>query len=266
MVGRALIGGMLSAAVVVTGCGGSKHQRRDAVERFIRQANDLQTTATPSFKAANEAYVAFSKGKLPAGVAPRDLAKAEQSMRDMRDRIAGLDAPVDARELQRRMVSFFDADAALAHEATLLADFVPAATDAPKPLVPLGKRLSSALTKAKGPAAQQTALRRYASGLGVVIHKLEVLKPPPLLVERHHAQVSNLRSVRSLALRLVSALKAQDSSRVAKLLVRFRRLSAQRTSAVAPSALRAYNRRFRSLQQSQVAVERERSRLEKVLP
>ncbi|MEA2495318.1 MAG: hypothetical protein QOJ29_3229 [Thermoleophilaceae bacterium] len=257
---------MVSAAVAVAGCGGAKHQRRDAVERFIQQVNDLQTGAGPSFTAANKAYVAFSKGKLPVGVAKRDLAKAERSMRDARDQVAALEAPADARVLQRRMVAFFDADAALAHEATLLSGFVPAATDASKPLVPLGKRLSGALTTAKSPAAQEDALRRYASGLAAVIGRLEVLHPPPLLLDRHHAQVSNLREVRALALRLVTALNAQDSTRVANLLLRFRRLSAKRTSAVDPSALRAYNRRFRGVQHAQVAVERERARLEKVLP
>ena len=263
---RVLAAGLVTAVVLIAGCGGQGHARRDAVEDFIHQANDAQTDANPAFTAANKAYVAFSKGKLPSAVARRDLARAEQSMRSMRDRIAAIRAPADARELKRRIVALFDADAALAHEATLLATFVPAAQSASQPLSGLGRGLGTGLKRAKTPAAQEKALRRYASGLEAVIGRMQRLHPPPLLLDRHHAQIEHLRSVRRLALQLVGALKAQNSKRVASLLLRFRRLSAQQTSAVDPSSLRAYNGRFRGVQQAEQAVQRERSRLKKVLP
>jgi hypothetical protein len=254
-------------AVAASGCGGGKNSDdRAKVERFIQQANAVQADSAPAFKNANKAYLAFSRGKLPPTKAARDLAAAETAMRSTRDRLSALAAPKSARELQRRLVALFDTDAAFAHESTLLAQFMPASQSALQPLQRIGKRLSRNLRKAKGPAAQEAALRDYAARTERVIRKLQPLHPPPILIGRHSEQVQHLQSTRALALKLAAALKAQDSRRIARLLLSFRRLNASGwADPLSPAAVRAYNRRYLQVRRALQSVDRERTRLERKL-
>lgn len=258
---------VLGLALVVSGCGGGAPDRRETVDRYLRQVNSVQAGYTTAFKDANRAYVAFSKGKLEPSSAKRRLASAEQSMRDSRDRLDALPAPRDASELKRRLVALMDANAAMAHEATLLAGFVPAAERAGKPLPELGEALSAGLKRAEGPAAQVSVLERYARGIARVIEKLQPLRPPPLLIDRHHAQLEHLRSIRRLSLQLVGALRDQDSALVARLLLRFRRLSERQGpgTVVNRDALESYDRRRRAIQRAMQSVQREQRRLEERL-
>ena len=255
--------GVALAALALAGCG--EDSRREQVEGFLREVNAVQEKAAPDFARANRSYARFARGELPAAGAERELARAERAMRDTRDRIDALDAPADARELQRRLVLLFDADAALASESRLLAAFAPGAQKAVEPLPRLAQRLSRRLSRATTPRAQQSALRDYADGVGGAIRRLQRLHPPPILVERHHEQVEHLRRVRGLSAQLVRALSAQDEQRVARLLLRFRRLASRRAGVVDPRSLDEYMRRYRGIQRRMQSVERERSRLEREL-
>jgi hypothetical protein len=248
----------------MAGCGGSKE--RDEVGRFVKAANVVQGRSAPSFDRANRAYVNFSKGDLATAEAKKQLAAAEQAMRRTRDEIDALDAPPKAKELKRRLVVLYDADAALAHESVLLASFVPASTKALQPLAGIGRRLTRGLRAATTAREQIVALRGYATSVARVIERLRPLQPPPLLLERHDQEIQHLTAVRGLAQRLVAALARQDSRSVASLLLRFRKLNAKPTAgSLSPAALAAYNRRYLGVRRALQAVERERSRLESTL-
>lgn len=258
---------LVAGALAVGGCGGGGDDKRSQVDAFLRQANTVQEQAAPDFDRANRAYLSFSKGKLPPAQAKEQLAAAERSMRDTRDRLAALEAPADARALKSRLVALFDADAAFARESTLLASFAPASAKAQRPLPGIGRRLTRGLSRASTPQVQEDVLRRYAADVRGVIAALQPLHPPPLLLERHHGQVEHLQRVRSLALQLADALKQQDSRLVAKLLLRFKALNtgAGSASALSPRALRAYNRRYLKVRAMAQDVEREQRRLQDTL-
>jgi hypothetical protein len=254
-----------TGALLLSGCGGGSDER-DQVSRFVRDANAIQERSGPSFDRANRTYASFSKGQLSTAQAKTQLAAAEQAMRRTRDDIAALDPPSQAKELQRRLVALYDADAALAHESTLLASFVPAAASATKPLPSIGSRLTRGLRSAKTAPQQMGALRTYAASVGRVIKRLQPLQPPPLLLNRHHRQVEHLTQVRALALRLVQALGRQDSRAVARLLLRFRKLNNQSINGpLSAGALDAYNRRYLGVRRALQSVERERARLERTV-
>lgn len=106
-----------TGALVLSGCGGGSDER-DQVSRFVKDANAIQERSAPSFDRANRTYASFSKGQLSTAQAQTQLAAAEQAMRHTRDDIAALDPPSQAKELQRRLVALYDADAELAHEST----------------------------------------------------------------------------------------------------------------------------------------------------
>jgi hypothetical protein len=255
----------LVALLATAGCGGGKSER-DRVNSYLDRVNSVQQSAAPEFNRANRAYLAFSKGKLGIASAKRELTKAEQSMRAVRDQIAATKAPVSATKLKRRLVAMFDADAAMAHEATLLATFIPAAQKAAQPLPGLGKRLARGLQTAKTAADQERALSAYSRGVRGVVAQLEPLHPPPLLLDRQNGQIEHLQAVQRLAAELVQGLRAQDTSRVARLLLRFKKLSTQGAAPpVSADALNAYHHRYLAVQQTAQNVERERQRLETTL-
>jgi hypothetical protein len=256
-----------AAGLVLAGCGGGDDDdRRAQVDAFVRDANAVQQESAPEFDRANQAYLSFSKGKLPPAQARVRLAAAEQAMRTTRDKLAALDAPADARELKRRLVALFDADAAFAHESTLLASFAPGSVKAQKDLPSIGRRLTRGLSGAETPAEQEAVLRRYAAAVGRVLEGLQPLHPPPLLLDRHHAQVQRLQRVRGLALQLAAALHRQDRQAVAKLLLRFKALNTGGSSdPLSPQALKAYNRRYLHVRSMAQAVEREQRRLQESL-
>jgi hypothetical protein len=257
---------LVSAAVLTqTACGGGD-SRREQVEQFVQDANAVQSRSGPAFDRANRTYANFSRGRLAVQDAQVQLAAAERAMRRTRDDIAALNAPKDARELQRRLVRLYDADASLAHESTLLAVFVPASAKAMSSLSGIGKDLTRQLRAAATAPGQIGALRRYAARVERVINRLQPLHPPPLLLDRHHRQIQHLVDVRTLSLQLVAGLRAQNRQRVARLLLRFRKLNSQTSSTpLAADALDAYNRRYLGIRRKLQSVERERARLERTL-
>ena len=163
------------------------------------------------------------------------------------------------------LLRVFDSNLGLALETRQLARYLPAADEAVESLAAVSTRLRRRLAVARDPQRQSRALRKYSRSLDAMLVDLRVLRPPPILVPSHRAQVTRLRSARNLALRLRSAVNDRDEQRVARLLVRFRRASGRRGRERSRSdrALRAYNRRYRALIELSRDLQRERRRLER---
>jgi hypothetical protein len=187
-------------------------------------------------------------------------------MRRTRDDIARIHAPAEAGRLKQLLVDFYDADASLAHESTLLAEFVPASTAALQPLTSTGRSLTRELRAATTAAAQEKALERYRTRVARVVAALQPLHPPPLLLNRHHQEIDHLGKVRSLAQQIVTALRGRDSARVSRLLARFKTLNSRSSTGALPrDAMTAYNKRYLGVRKAFQAVQRERLRLERTL-
>src|SRR5713101_8140611 len=99
---------LLALPASLTACGSSA---RDKVNEYIKAANAIQDRAAPEFARANAAYKQFSQNKL-----------------------ANLHPPAQAKTLHRLLLHLFDLNIELAHETTLMGEYVPAATEATKPL------------------------------------------------------------------------------------------------------------------------------------
>jgi hypothetical protein len=257
---------LLVALTVTAGAlgGCSDTGGRDSVRAYIKQANAAQTRSTPAFRSAAKAYVRYSRGKLSPARAPAVLATAERSIRDARGRLASLDPPPDATELHRRLLRVFDLNAGLAHETALLARYQPDFVASLRPLASAGQRLRDRLRGSSDPKAQARVFGGYASAIERVLRKLRALQPPPLFESAHGAELKRLGASRSLSLSLATAIRAQDSKRVARLLKRFRRVSASRGAGGLPrGSLAAYSDRLAAISAAQEDVRREQVRLNK---
>ena len=253
---------VLATASALTACGDGERQTIDA---YVENVNKIQQRSAPAFKRAQEAYVAFSRNAEPTAQLQQRLVEAERTMRSTRAELGALRPPGEAAELHRRVLRVYDMSAGLAHETALLGRYLPASEAALKPLPASARRLERGLGKSTAPAGQRRTLRQYAAATRGVVEDLRPLDPPPLLEGQHNAQVRQLESARSLAVRLEKAIAARDAKRVAGLLLRFRRLNAggEGQERRAARALSAYRERYRAISFAQAGVHREMGRIER---
>jgi hypothetical protein len=256
---RAAVALVLAAAVPLGACGGDS--ARDEVNAYIREANAVQERAAPGLRRADDAYRAFSAGKLDDARSLLETRRADRTLREARADLARLEPPRKAAELHRRLLRVFDMNLGFARETTALAEYVPAAAEVVGPLRTITARLQRQLRRAEQPAAQSEALARYRRSVNRQLTRLRRLNPPPILKATDEDQKDRLQAAGELADRLRRAVVARDSQRVARLLLRFRRLGEGVRDGLEPRALEAYNRRYRRISDATIALGRERERL-----
>lgn len=260
----AIVVGALVAAGALGACGASE---RDRVGAYIDEVNAVQRRAQPAFERADDMYRRFSERKLSPIAATHELGEAQRALATTRRQLAVLIPPAAAAVLHRRMLRVFDLNVAMAREATQLARYLPAASDALEPMGKISARLRRRLAATSSPERQTRALQRYAEDLSGRLLVLRKLRPPPILAPSHRAQIRRLSAARTLSHRLRAALRARDSQRVARLLLRFRALNRDRSQEriVSDRAVRAYRDRLRALTTATQDAQRERNRLERDL-
>jgi hypothetical protein len=237
---------------------------RDRVNDYLREVSTLQQGWAKSFDDANRAYVAFSKDELAPEHAVERLQAAERDIAAVREDVAELEPPAEARRLHSQVVRLYDRNVAFARETTLLAGYVPAAERALRPLDAVNAALRRRLADTDEIGAQARALRRFVLGLDRVLGGLRALEAPAVLDATHTDQVRRLERTRSLAARLDRALVDEDAKAVARLLGAFRRsvtLPARRRR-LADQAITRYADRYRELSDMYADVRREEVRLD----
>jgi hypothetical protein len=252
----------VSLVVAFAGCGGDKSSPRDRINAYIRDANGLQRKAKPSLDRANETYAAYARGELATAASLRRLEGAQEAFVSVRDRLADITPPEEARRLHSRLLRAYDMSVDFARQTALMGSYSVAADKAIEPLSPAGRSLDRGLAR-RDARAQARALRRFAAKLTVAIRKLDALEAPLVLSVGHEDQLRRLRATRKLAVGLRRGLIARDSRRVARLLARFRRADRTRRPRrrLARTAIREYNRRHELLVDGFADVRREQIRL-----
>ncbi len=213
----------------------------------------------------NIAYRGFSTRKGLASLQPQ-LAAAEQTMRELRRRLARLQPPPLAAPIHRDLLRLFAADAGVAHELAGISRFLPAFERARAPAVTAGRRMRTGLERARTPAAQARVLDRYAAASAAAVRRLRRLRPPAVLAPTYRSELETVDTAASLASRLAAALRAGDRVRLPGLNARFQALAG---GAIALSganaealAIRAYARRLQAIAALQARIERERLKLQ----
>jgi hypothetical protein len=262
---KVVVGAILIGAGVAACGGGGGGDARGRVADYVHRANAIERQYGSQFKAANTAYVAFAKGKLGSRAAVVRLTAAQHAIVEARRRLAGIQPPSEAATLRARLLRYLDMNAAFARQTTRLARYQRRSPAVLGPLNAANARLRTRLQNATT-AEQAAAMGDFAAALGSALRGMGALAVPAILRPAHDAQVRRLRRTRSLALRLRSALLAQDAQDVAHLLLRFRSSAASTTSrAESARAIDAYNRRFHTLTRAYADVRREQVRLDRSL-
>jgi hypothetical protein len=285
------------AALVAGGCGSkgpSQASRRKAVTQYINTVNANERVLSRQLQAVSKAYRSFSGNAAKLQSATPSFRRAESTLRLLRGRIARVAAPVEARVLRKRLLALVDAEIELAHEVTMLASFLPRFQAALVPLNGARKTLQTTLAKTPIPqpkrvpkaklkkaqaayaAAVAAAAGRRADALAVYLDSVariaasvRRLEPPPVMAPTWSAELRALTAVQAAGASLAAALRDGHYKAVPTLSRSFQAAALTSGSTASQlaeiAAVKAYDARVKSAGALAVRVEKERTRLQKLV-
>lgn len=233
---------------------------RDHVNAYIRQVNAVGKSFSGRYRTVDAAFRSFSFAPADAvRELPKVRASAQQLTR-LREQLAAVPAPKQARTLRARLVAFYRQQEAVAWELVAVSAYVPRLAAAEQPLAPAGAGMRAALKKQKTGKTQAAVLRGYAAEISKTAAALAALHPPQLFAQAQASQVARLHASAASVRRLADALEQNDRKAVQAALDRISRQPSASAGA-ARTAVAAYNRRVLRIRALARSVELERRRL-----
>jgi hypothetical protein len=292
MTARAILVAVV-AATLVGGCGGSGE--RKSVAAYIESVNKIEQQMRAPLNQVVRTYGRFSTKEKPQSVARR-LDRSRATLLTLHRRLTKLDPPPTANKLHRLLLQLVAAEIGLAGEIERLAVFLPGFQAVLTNVGPANSRLAASLSAAPTPkpktvrgtrqqilaaqadykhqfaqaaAVQAAAIEAYRADLVPLIRRLRRLDPPAVLEPSLRSEVAMLSRLRSTAESLAEALRTGRYSEIPTLNRSF--TVASRTSQTVSAqkaqiaAIRRYNDRIRALNALTAGIQREQSRLERIL-
>ena len=270
MRGRLVIVAVATAALAA-GCGHSHHA---AIADYITRVNDVERGMAGPLQQVTRVNQRFAKSQSNPKVQV-ELATSERTLRRLELRLRKVVPPSQAAHLHTLLLEPVRREVGLMQETRQFAAFVGRYQQALLPLQPASTRLKAKLSeKAKGNAEtkaldQEKAdqLVAYAATAAQVIAALRPLAPPPVWRSTYSAELSSVTRMRSAALALAQAIRANDSAAVPPLLEAFDRAALANATTSAQKRViadvKAYDARVRAVSKLAQRVNLERARLER---
>jgi hypothetical protein len=287
---------MLALLLVAAGCGGhsSNALQRKAVTAYIERVDTVEQQLRYPLLKIERTYRAFSSHPGTLKKYAPQFATAEATLHTLQTRLQLIDPPPDAQRLRTLLVGLVGAQEGLAHELTLLVNFLPAFSAALRPLATADSQLKKSLAAVAVPkpkpvkrtqlkaaqaaykravaaaaAGQAAAINTYMVEVAKVRAGLHGLRPPPAMAPAYRTQAATLARVRATGTALVAALERKQYARVAALDRSFQQAASASTSLAAQraqiAAVKAYNARVQAVGSLALRVDGERARLQKKL-
>jgi hypothetical protein len=258
-----VVAGLIAAGLLAyVALGEIRPTRKDRVNDYIVQVNDLQRRLASEISRVNQAYSKFGR-RTPLRTLIPELREAERTVTTLRARVAALDPPSDAARLHNAFLALLDEDLSAAREVTAMAVYLQQLQTEARPIEPAAATLRKRLSAATTSDVQVEAFASYARNIDAVRVQVATLQPPPVFAPSHQAFVKRLASTSSLSRQLRAAAQRGDAA-TASYLVQRLRLLAQPTPATRGAeiaAVKAYNVRRRRVQELVVALGREQERI-----
>src|SRR5262245_54213757 len=196
------------------GCGGNRGSDVNAYFKSVAQATQPYSE---TFTAGNRAYSGFIANRVPAAAVAPVVGNVESALRSVHARIAGLDAPEQARGVETELLTLYAHNAQVASHLKQSMRYLAAAQVALAPLDAYNRLLQDRLATATTSSAQSTALNAYAIRVRHIERRLRALSAPPLLEPWRLDELSSLHNAIALAGNLSNAVTSGDSSRANRL-------------------------------------------------
>jgi hypothetical protein len=262
--------GVLTVALGVAGAislrrdDNGESERRTAVADYIAEVNIAHQQSVEALAFVNQTYARVGT----PGTRAADLRLAREKVVQLRDRVGAIVPPRDARVLHRELVELLDIEVALAGQATTLGLYVQVLRTQGRRLAAATKRLGRALGDPKGrsPTFLAGAFARYSGAVQQVSNALATVRAPSPLEPARRAEAARVEKLSRLAADLHDAINARQDTETSRLLGELSATAATSTADVQRRATIAYNRGLRRVQRQASVVERERQRLDRMVP
>jgi hypothetical protein len=273
---------------------GNKSTAGSPVSQYIKSVDSVEKQMHQQLTQMLNAYRNFStQNNNPKALAK--LAKPEQTLRTLGQRLSALPAPPEALKLRRLLEQFISDEDAIAVEIQELASFMPhfrgltgvanvAKTQLAKALVAAAPpkahsvrgtpkqiaaaRAAYAAAARRAQAAQADAIDVYDGVLAVTAHGLRTLRPPPVIAPAYSAELRTLEATEKAGAALSLELRKPNNHNVPALSRRFTvasRISgsvgAQRAEI---AAVKAYNARVSAIRTLESRIRVELARLQRL--
>ena len=249
----------LAAALLLAGCGGSS--RRAAVERYVKQVDAVERAFGGQVAQAQRSYAAFGRDHV---FGTESFPKATRTFVRLRARIAALEPPPEAAQVQRGLLRLLGTEVALAREVTGLDAYLRAERAPLARLRGAELRLRAGLATARTAAAQRRVFDAFAGDAARAETGLRAVRSPAPLLPWHTAELARVERLRREAADLSSALRQRDVAALRSRLAALRADIAGRDAVAAErAAIRAYDARAAEVSALASRVDAERARLEK---
>jgi hypothetical protein len=241
--------------------------RRAAVAQYIARVGRIQIAMNKRVRAVDTSYKRFAKQPRTLGERVAEYRRAEKTLGDLRDSLARVSPPPDARKLHRLLVRLANENVHVASLVTGLAGYLPALSSTQAPLREAVTTLRKVVGGAKTATAQAAAFADYAATARTIAGRVAALRAPAPFVPARDAEAKQLRRLAALASDIGSALRAKQLRRAQTLVGEL--ASAQTETSVVRAqrtAALTYNADLQAITETAKAIEKERRRLEKAVP
>lgn len=234
----------------------------DRANDYIHDVNEAQRELSIEISRVNQANRAFSRSE-PADELIPDLRESERTIAALRERIASLRPPREARELHEALLVLLAEQRAIAEEVTAMVVYLDTLAGLGPELDAAAASLTRELRAAETAEEQGVIFDAYARKVRGLRARVDAVTPAPAFEPTHRAFVRQLGQTSALTRRLAAAARAGDASAAADAADRLRTLSDPKPAVrrAEQAAIRAYNRRVRISFGLIRAVERERDEL-----
>jgi hypothetical protein len=255
---------LVAATVVVAGCGGANHDRRNAVNAYFDRVDAVQLQVRLQTAPIENAFAKFSTVHNSKSEA-RALMRADAMLEGTLVKLKRVRPPADARRVHADLVQLYGLEAGVAHELVAMTRFVPRYDAALTPLKPAHATLLSRLKTAKGWQEIAAAFEDYRVSLAGVLAQLHRLSSPTTLRPAFAGESAALSRSIALCSSIETALEKHDAKRTAAGIAALSGLgtqtSAARVQREMTSAAKAYNARLARIASLNVRIGHERDAL-----
>jgi hypothetical protein len=241
--------------------------RRTLVAAYIVRVGRIQVGMATQVRAVDKQYKAFAHDPATIGKHVAQYRRAQRTLAVLRNRLAAVDPPREARALHRLLLELAAANVRVAGSVAGLAAYLPQLGKAQAKLGPALGALRTDVAKSPTAKKQAVAFSAYSATIAEVEAQVAELRPPAFFVAAESAELSQLRRLTSLAAEISSALSHKQLTAAQKLVAEIGRVEADISVARAQRAgALAYNAQIKRIRAISSQIETERKRLEKRLP
>jgi hypothetical protein len=255
---------LVAATVVVAGCGGADHTRRNAVNAYFDRVDAAQGQVRLQAVPIENAFAKFSTVH-NSKTETRALVRANAMFERTLAKLKRARPPADARRVHADLLRLYGLEAGVAHELVAMTRFVPRYDAALVPLRPAHSTLASELKTAKGWQEIAAAFERYRVSLAGVLARLRRLSAPVTLRPAFDGESAALTRSIALCSSIETALEKHDAKQTAAGITALSGLgtqtSAGRVQGELAAAAKAYNARLARISSLSVRIGHERDAL-----